>query len=109
MGFDTTASGSNSTAIGNNTTASGNASLAMGLGTTAFGTYSTAMGNSATASDFVSLVIGQYNSSGSSVTSSATEVDTANTAFVIGNGTVVQASLMLLKCCSMEIPQRQVQ
>ena len=87
MGFDTTASGSNSTAIGNNTTASGNASLAMGLGTTAFGTYSTAMGNSATASDFVSLVIGQYNSSGSSVTSSATEFDTANTAFVIGNGT----------------------
>ncbi|MDB2418256.1 tail fiber domain-containing protein, partial [Flavobacteriaceae bacterium] len=87
MGFDTTAEGANSTAIGNNTTASGNASLAMGLGTTAFGTYSTAMGNSATASDFVSLVIGQYNSSGSSVTSSATEFDTANTAFVIGNGT----------------------
>ncbi|MDB2661473.1 tail fiber domain-containing protein, partial [Flavobacteriaceae bacterium] len=87
MGSSTTAEGVNSTAIGNNTTASGNASLAMGLGTTAFGTYSTAMGNSATASDFVSLVIGQYNSSGSSVTSSATEFDTANTAFVIGNGT----------------------
>ena len=87
IGNSTTANGYSSTAIGNNTTASGNASLAMGLGTTAFGTYSTAMGNSATASDFVSLVIGQYNSSGSSVTSSATEFDTANTAFVIGNGT----------------------
>ena len=87
IGNSTTANGYSSTAIGNNTTASGNASLAMGLGTTAFGTYSTAMGNSATASDFVSLVIGQYNSSGSSVTNSATAFNTANTAFVIGNGT----------------------
>ena len=87
MGNSTTASGVNSTAIGNGTTASGNASAAMGNGTTAFGTYSTAMGLNTTASDFVSLVIGQHNLSGSSVTSSATEFDTANTAFVIGNGT----------------------
>ena len=87
MGFDTTASGSNSTAIGNSTTASGNASTAMGISTTAFGTYSTAMGISTTASDFVSLVIGQFNSSGSTVTNSATEFNTENTAFVIGNGT----------------------
>ena len=87
MGNSTTASGVNSTAIGNGTTASGNTSAAMGNGTTAFGTYSTAMGLNTTASDFVSLVIGQHNLSGSSVTSSATEFDTANTAFVIGNGT----------------------
>jgi hypothetical protein len=32
------------------------------------------------------MVIGQYNSSGSSVTNSATAFNTANTAFVIGNG-----------------------
>ena len=53
---------------------------------TASGNYSTAMGESTTASDFGSLVIGRYNSSGSSVTGSATAFDTANTAFVIGNG-----------------------
>ena len=87
IGNSTTANGYSSTAIGNNTTASGNASLAMGLGTTAFGSYSTAMGNSATASDFVSLVIGQHNLSGSTITNSATSFNTANTAFVIGNGT----------------------
>ena len=39
-----------------------------------------------TASDYGSLVIGQYNSSGSSVTNSATSFSTSNTAFVIGNG-----------------------
>ena len=44
------------------------------------------MGGSTTASDYGSLVIGQYNSSGSSVTNSATAFSTANTAFVIGNG-----------------------
>ena len=47
---------------------------------TATGAYGT------TASDYGSLVIGQYNSSGSSVTNSATSFSTANTAFVIGNG-----------------------
>ena len=39
-----------------------------------------------TASDYGSLVIGQYNSSGSSVTNSAISFSTSNTAFVIGNG-----------------------
>ena len=100
MGYSTTASAEASTAMGYSTTASGEASTAMGMGTTASGLYSTAMGRSTTASgnrstatgayttasDFGSTVIGQYNSSGSSVTNNATSFNTANTAFVIGNG-----------------------
>ena len=86
MGISTTASGSYSTAIGDLTTASGRGSTSMGQYNTASGRASTAMGNNITASDFASLVIGQFNSSGSSVTNSATEFNTANTAFVIGNG-----------------------
>ena len=53
------------------------------------------MGSATIASDYGSLVIGQYNSSGSSATS-ANSFSTANTAFVIGNGAVMQ-NLMLLK------------
>ena len=86
MGYLTTASGTASTAMGYSTTASGDVSTAMGYSTTASGNESTAMGRSTTASDFGSLVIGQYNSSGSSVTNNATSFNTANTAFVIGNG-----------------------
>ena len=85
MGFNTTAS-SNSTAMGFNTSASGNYSIAMGAFSTASGTRSTAMGYYTTASDYASTVIGQYNSSGSSVTNNATSFSTSNTAFVIGNG-----------------------
>ena len=83
---NTTASGNNSTAIGKSTTASGSNSTAMGNSTTASGNNSTAMGRSTTASDFGSLVIGQYNLSGATVTNSANQFNTANTAFVIGNG-----------------------
>ena len=86
MGYQTTASGANSTAMGSRTTASGNNSTATGYYTTASGNKTTAMGSNTTASDYASLVIGQYNSSGSSVTNSATAYNTANTAFVIGNG-----------------------
>jgi len=86
-GQGTTASGTASTALGYSTTASGGYSTAMGEGSTASGSRSTAMGKSTTASDFASVVIGQYNSSGSSVTNNATVFNTANTAFVIGNGT----------------------
>ena len=68
------------------TTASGDSSTAMGYSTTASAESSTAMGDNTTASDYGSLVIGQYNSSGSSVTNSATSFSTSNTAFVIGNG-----------------------
>ncbi len=79
--------GTNSVAMGNNTTASGNNSTAMGYFTTASGNKTTAMGANTTASDYASLVIGQFNSSGYSVTNNATSYNTANTAFVIGNGT----------------------
>ena len=83
--------GTNSVAMGNNTTASGNNSTAMGYFTTASGNKTTAMGANTTASDYASLVIGQFNSSGSSVTNNATSFNTANTAFVIGNGTASNA------------------
>ena len=87
IGIETTASGWASTAMGAYTTASGLSSTAMGGNTTASGNKSTAMGTRTIASDYGSLVIGQYNSSGSSVTNSATSFSTSNTAFVIGNGT----------------------
>ena len=87
MGNGTTASGGRSTAMGSGTIASGNNSTAMGYFTTASGNKTTAMGANTTASDYASLVIGQFNSSGSSVTNNATSYNTANTAFVIGNGT----------------------
>ena len=100
MGLSTTASGAQSTAMGRLTTASGISSLALGYSTTASGhqsisagnsstasaSYSTSIGYGSVASDFASVVIGQYNSSGSSVTNNATSFNTANTAFVIGNG-----------------------
>ena len=44
------------------------------------------MGFYTTASDRNSLVIGQYNLLGSTITNSADEFSTENTAFVIGNG-----------------------
>ena len=87
MGYSTTASGNYSTAMGGSTTASGNYSTSMGYFTTASGEASTAMGWRTTASDFGSTVIGQYNLLGSTVTNSASAFNTANTAFVIGNGT----------------------
>ena len=114
MGVDTRASGDYSTAMGNNTVASGTNSTSMGIetiaggeSTTAFGGGSLASGNTATAfgsstasgdystsmgfltvaSDYNSLVIGQHNLLGSTVTNSATDFSTENTAFVIGNGT----------------------
>jgi hypothetical protein len=93
MGFSTYASGSSSTAMGHSTTASGYASTAMGLSTTASGGGSTAMGEGTKASDFASLTVGQYNSVNSSVTTvgSATNFNTANAAFVVGNGTAISA------------------
>ena len=86
MGQNTIASGVYSTAMGQNTIASGVYSTAMGYFTTASGDYSTTVGFYTTASDRSSLVIGQYNLLGSTVTNSATDFSTDNTAFVIGNG-----------------------
>jgi len=73
--------------------ASGSHSTAMGLSTTASGSGSTAMGEGTKASDYASLTVGQYNSVNSSVTTvgSATNFNTANAAFVVGNGTAISA------------------
>ena len=87
MGAYTSASGSRSTAMGGYSLASGNYSTAMGAETAASGEYSTAMGYQTDASDRSSLVIGEYNLLGSTVTNSASQFSTENTAFVIGNGT----------------------
>jgi hypothetical protein len=72
--------------MGAQTTSSGASSTAMGDSTTASGSYSTSIGYKTTASDRSSLVVGQYNLLGSTVTNSATQFSTDNTAFVIGNG-----------------------
>ena len=52
------------------------------------------MGESTIASDYASLSIGQYNSVNRTVTTggSATSFDTGNAAFVIGNGTIWNAT-----------------
>ena len=72
------------------TSATGYISTAMGRNTKAIGDYTTAMGHETTASDYNSLVVGQFNLAGSTVTSSGTEFNLENTAFVIGNGTQVR-------------------
>ena len=64
----------------------GTYSVAMGYSTAASGDYSTAMGVWTEASDYASTVIGRYNLLGSTITNSADEFSTENTAFVIGNG-----------------------
>jgi len=86
FGFGTQATGSASFSAGEGTVASGKFSTVFGKSTTASGQNSTSLGFTTIASDFASLVIGQFNSSGSSVTNSATSFSTSNTAFVIGNG-----------------------
>jgi hypothetical protein len=92
MGDGSFASGNAATAMGSFTEAIGIASTAMGQQTKASGEYSTAMGYTTTASDYNSLVVGRYNLLGYTVTNSATEFSTENTAFVIGNGTENQRS-----------------
>lgn len=73
-------------AVGYGNVATGHAAFSAGEGTIASGHYTTALGKMTVASDYGSMLIGQYNSSGSSVTSDATSFSTSNTAFVIGNG-----------------------
>ena len=93
MGYITTASGEYSTAMGYATIASGNYSTAIGYKTTVSGSSSTAMGSSTTASDYASLSIGRYNLVNSTLTAggSATTFNAANAAFVVGNGTAINA------------------
>jgi hypothetical protein len=84
MGAYTTASGWYSTAIGLSTDASGNHSTAMGEDTIASGNRSTAMGYYTTAESFCETVIGSYDTN--YTPNSATEWNTADRLFVIGNG-----------------------
>ena len=86
IGHLSEASGVTSTAMGYWTEANGDYSTSTGGGTKANGVNSTAMGYGSIASDYSSLVIGHWNLSGSTVTGSATAVNSANTLFVIGNG-----------------------
>ena len=86
IGHLTIANGVTSTAMGYWTEANGDYSTSTGGGTRANGVYSTAMGYGSYASDYSSLVIGHWNLSGSTVTGSATAANSANTLFVIGNG-----------------------
>ena len=94
MGYKTTASGDYSTAIGDNTTATGTASTAIGSYTLASGYRSTAMGDGTSSTDYASLTIGRYNSVNKTVTAggNATLFDIDNAAFVIGNGTLWNAT-----------------
>jgi hypothetical protein len=88
MGRETEASGMRAVALGGFTIASGWGSIAMGTTTEASGRYSTTIGGWLTqASDRSSLVIGELNYAGSTITDSAEDFSTENTAFVIGNGT----------------------
>ena len=91
IGHLSEASGVTSTAMGYWTEANGDYSTSTGGGTKANGVNSTAMGYGSIASDYSSLVIGHWNLSGSTVTGSATEVNSANTLFVIGNGPTFQS------------------
>ena len=92
MGSFGKANGNNSTAMGGFTEANGDTSTAMGYYSKANGDYSTAMGYGSYANDYSSFVIGYLNSSGSTVTASATSPNSANTLFVIGNGTFANRS-----------------
>ena len=94
MGYKTTASGNYSTAIGDNSFATGSSSVSIGSYTTASGSRSTAMGDGTSAADYASLTIGRYNSVNKTLTlgGNATLFDTDNAAFVIGNGTLWNAT-----------------
>ena len=92
MGSRSEANGNFSTAMGYDSDANGDTSTAMGQYSNANGDFSTAMGRSSIANDYSSLVIGYFNLSGNTVTGSATSPNSANTAFVIGNGTYANRS-----------------
>jgi hypothetical protein len=85
MGINTTASGISSTAMGNKTIASGNVSTAMGNNTNASGDNSTSMGNNTKSKSYGGLAVGLYNDSTNAP--SATNFNTLNRIFQIGNGT----------------------
>ncbi|MFL2623780.1 MAG: hypothetical protein ACJ0P6_04700 [Flavobacteriaceae bacterium] len=55
--------------------------------------------NFSTASDYASFAIGHYNLLGHTVTNSATEFSTENTAFVIGNGFYDASKICSIASC----------
>ena len=91
-GYFTTASGDYSHAEGYGTTASGSASHAEGYYTTASGDYSHAEGLGTVASGSYQHVQGQYNISSS-----------AQSAFIVGNGTSISARSNLIFASGSEV------
>ena len=86
IGYDNDARNYYAISMGYSNYVSGYAGVALGYNNYVSGNYAVALGINNTASDYASTVIGQFNSSGSSATSSST-FSTSAPAFVIGNGT----------------------
>ena len=86
IGYDNDSRNYYAISMGYSNYVSGYAGVALGFNNYVSGNYAVALGINNTASDYASTVIGQYNSSGSSATSSSSFSTTAP-AFVIGNGT----------------------
>ena len=91
LNFATTTNGIFSLATGRETTTTGANSISAGEQTQTYGTNSVAMGYFTKSYDYGSLVIGAFNLSGSTVTADRYNFNVANTAFVIGNGTSINA------------------
>jgi hypothetical protein len=89
MGYGSTASGGFSTAMGALTTASGGISTAMGQETVASGDNSTAMGFGTKSKSYGGLTVGLYNDSTNAA--NATNFNSLNRIFQIGNGTADNA------------------
>ena len=86
IGYDNDARAYYAISMGYSNYVNGYAGVALGYDHNVSGYYAVALGINNTASDYASTVIGQYNSSGSSATSSSS-FSTSAPAFVIGNGT----------------------
>jgi len=85
FGAGTLAYGFFSTTFGENTTANGWGSTALGISTTANGDYSTASGSNTTASAYAEFVVGRYNDT--TGTSSSSSWISTDPLFEVGNGT----------------------
>ena len=86
IGYDNDARAYYAISMGYSNYVNGYAGVALGYDHNVSGYYAVALGRNNSASDYASTVIGQYNSSGSSATSSSS-FSTSAPAFVIGNGT----------------------
>ena len=86
IGYDNDSRAYYAISMGYSNYVNGYAGVALGYDHNVSGYYAVALGRNNSASDYASTVIGQYNSSGSSATSSSS-FSTSAPAFVIGNGT----------------------